>query len=154
MDPIAQTQVKPLTRGQRLQRALAGFVTVLLMGVSLPSGAAGHVEAEYADAVKSFRAGRTSDAFGRFIDLANRGDVDSARVALFLYSYGQPLFGKQWDASPQDVAYWASLVRNSGTSARSQPEFLPTVLSPSKPKMKRLARQPLPAVQTVAGRSD
>lgn len=115
------------------RRGLAGLVATLLLATSLPSAAIAPVEREYADAVKSFRAGRTAEAFGRFIDLANRGDVDAARIALFLHAYGAVLFDKQWDADQRDVAYWALLVRNSGNSARPLPEFQPTVLTPSKP---------------------
>src|SRR5262252_8735943 len=78
--------------------------------------------------LRSFRAGRLSDAFGRFVDLANRGDVDSARIALFLQSYGPVLYGKDWDAGPDNVAYWNMLIRNSGTSARPLPEYPATLL--------------------------
>lgn len=117
-----------------LRRRLAGFITMLLLAISLPSGAVAPVEREYADAVKSFRSGRTAEAFGRFIELANRGDVDAARIALFLHSYGAVLFNKQWEADPRDVAYWSLLIRNSGASARPLPEFPPTVLNPARPK--------------------
>ena len=124
----------PLQPEQRrgLRRRLAGFITMLLLAISLPSGAVAPVEREYAEADQSFRAGRGAEAFGRFSDLANRGDVDAARIALFLHSYGAVLFNKQWEADPRDVAYWNLLVRNSGTSARPQPEFQPTVLAPRK----------------------
>ena len=120
---------------QRRRELMAAFAAALLM-FSFPSGAASPVEREYEAAVKSFRTGRTSEAFGQFIDLANRGDVDSARIALFMHSYGAALYGKQWEAGPQEVAYWNTLVRNSGTSARPLPEFQPTVLTPrgSKPR--------------------
>lgn len=120
--------------GRRVRRTFAGFVTMLLLAVSLPSGAASPVEREYADAVKSFRTGRLSEAFGQFMAIANRGDVDAARVALFMHMYGPVLYGKQWDAGDQNVAYWTMLVRNSGTSARAMPEFKPTVLVPSRGK--------------------
>lgn len=119
---------------QRIRRTFAGFVTMLLLALSLPSGAASPVEREYADAVKSFRSGRLSEAFGQFMAIANRGDVDAARVALFMHMYGPVLYGKQWDAGDQNVAYWTMLVRNSGTSARAMPEFKPTVLVPSRAK--------------------
>lgn len=130
----------PRTRG--LRSAFAAAATVLLVAVSAPAGAGNLVEREYAEAVQTFRAGRTSEAFGRFMDLANRGDVDAARIALFMHQYGQPLYGKHWDAGPQNVAYWASLVRNSGTSARPTGEFAPTVLVPQKPKTGVAAAKP------------
>jgi hypothetical protein len=122
-----------LPKLRRAAVAVALFATI--GGWSLPSvasTAAGLAEREYADAVQSFRTGRTSVAFGQFLALAQRGDVDSARIALFLYSYGPVLYGKQWDVLPADVDYWNTLVRNSGTTARPMPEFAPTVLQPSK----------------------
>lgn len=117
---------------RRVRRTFAGFVTMLLLALSLPSGAASPVEREYAEAVKTFRNGRLSEAFGQFMAIANRGDVDAARVALFMHMYGPVLYGKQWDAGDQNVAYWTMLVRNSGSSARPMPEFQPTVLVPSR----------------------
>lgn len=125
------TNLNPTLR----RAALALALVATLAGWSAPaaaSPAAALAEREYADAVQSFRAGRTSVAFGQFMALAKRGDVDSARIALFLYSYGPVLYGKQWDVFPSDVDYWNTLVRNSGTSARAMPEFAPTVLQPSK----------------------
>ena len=115
----------------------AAALAATLMLIALPATAANPVEREYDAAVRSFRTGRLAEAFGQFMALANRGDVDSARVALFMHSYGPTLYGKQWDAGPENVAYWNTLVRNSGTSARPMPEFQPTVLTPSKgPKAK------------------
>ena len=117
-----------------LRRHAAAVLATALLACSLPTLAANPVEREYESAVRSFRAGRLSEAFGQFMDLANRGDVDSARVALFMHSYGPVLYGKDWDAGPQNVAYWNTLVRNSGTSARAMPDFPPTVLVPAKAK--------------------
>ena len=134
------------------RRSFGAVIAAMLMMFSMPSGAVSPVQREYDDAVRLFRTGRTSHAFGQFIDLANRGDVDSARIALFLHMYGPVLFGKQWDAGPPDVAYWTMLVRNSGTSARPMPDFAPTVLTPSKPKTPAAqARAPaVPALSNVA----
>lgn len=129
-DPDRAEQRRP-----GLRHGFAAFVAMLLLATSLPSGAAEHVEREYAQAVRSFKAGRTSEAYGQFFDLANRGDVDSARIALFMHLYGQQLFGKHWDALPVDVAYWQNLVRNSGSSGRPAPEFPPTVLTPKAPRV-------------------
>lgn len=133
-------------------RNFAAAIAAMLLMFSLPSGAASPVEREYEEAVQTFRVGRMSHAFGKFMDLANRGDVDSARIALFLHSYGPVLFGKQWDAGSQDVAYWATLVRNSGTTARPMPEFAPTVLNPGKGKVRPAPAKPrvMPDVSNVA----
>jgi hypothetical protein len=141
-----------LTKQTQRRRTFAAAIAAMLMMFSLPSGAANPTEREYDEAVRTFRAGRMSHAFGKFIDLANRGDVDSARIALFLHTYGPVLFGKQWDAGDQDVAYWTMLVRNSGTSARPLPEFAPTVLTPSKAKSRPAPAKPrsVPDLANVA----
>jgi hypothetical protein len=112
------------------------------MAASVPAGAAGIADIEYDNAVRSFRAGRTADAYGLFIDLANRGDPDAARIALFMYSYGATLYGSHWDANPPDVAYWNMLIRNSGTSARPASEFQPIAMKSQKSRQK--ARTPTP----------
>ena len=114
---------------------LAGLVAATILGFAAPAKAApgaSLVDQEYASAVQSFRAGRTSVAFGQFVEMANRGDVDAARIALFMHAYGPVLYGKQWDVLPKDVAYWSGLVRNSGTTARAMPDFPVTVLQPSR----------------------
>lgn len=139
---------EPQQSAPRARRSFAAFVAMLLLAVSLPSAAASPVEREYAAAVKSFRSGRLSEAFGQFMAIANRGDVDAARVALFMHMYGPVLYGKQWDAGDQNVAYWSMLVRNSGSSARPMPEFQPTVLVPSKPRP--APAKPRPRATTVA----
>jgi hypothetical protein len=132
--------------------ALVGLVAATVFGFSLPAVAAPGavlVDQEYATAVQSFRAGRTSVAFGQFIDMANRGDVDSARIALFLHAYGPVLYGKQWDVLPKDVAYWTGLVRNSGTTARAMPDFPVTVLQPARVRNATAATRPA-GVRNVA----
>jgi hypothetical protein len=142
-----------LQKTSTARRALLAALASTVLAFSMPSGATSLAEREYEQAVQAFRTGRLSEAFGRFVDLANRGDVDSARVALFMQSYGPVLYGKQWDAGPENVAYWSTLVRNSGTSARPMPEFQPTVLSPgkSKPRTTPLRTRATPEIANVAG---
>lgn len=138
-------QTRPGILGIARRTALAAAFVAVVGGWSTPSlagPAASLAEREYADAVQTFRAGRTSVAFGQFVDLAKRGDVDSARIALFLYSYGPVLYGKQWDVLPADVDYWNTLVRNSVTTARAMPEFPLTVLQPAKPRGAAAAARP------------
>jgi len=110
-----------------LCRRLAAFIMLLLLAASFPSGAASPAEREFAQAVQSFRSGRTAAAYGQFMALANRGDVDSARIALFMSNYGPLLYGRHWDVLPRDAEYWTLLVHNSGTSGRPAPEFQPLV---------------------------
>jgi hypothetical protein len=108
----------------------------LALGQALPAKAFENpTEREYSQAVHQFKAGRRSEAFGRFIALANRGDVDAARIALHLYTYGAELYGTQWDAAPGDIAYWNTLVRNSPSAGRPEPESKPFVAQPVKAKV-------------------
>ncbi|MEJ5990954.1 hypothetical protein WG902_13215 [Ramlibacter sp. PS3R-8] len=117
--------------------AMAVAFVAVVGGRSMPATAgpaATLAELEYAEAVQTFRAGRTSVAFGQFMALAKRGDVDSARITLFLHAYGPVLYGKQWDVMPSDLDQWNTLVRNSTTTARAMPDFPLTVMQPSKPR--------------------
>lgn len=139
MEPSNPPASAAAWRGDRLRLGLAGLLMFLLLGAggaSRASEASSLADREYEAAVKAFRGGRTSDAWGRFHDLANRGDPDAARIALFLHAYGPVLYGKHWDALAHDVAYWNSLVRNSGASARPVGEFQP----PGLPRPKAPAR--------------
>lgn len=126
------------------RRWAAPCAAVLLLAQALSAGASGLADREYAEAVRSFRSGRTADAFGRFIDLANRGDVDAARIALFMHSYGPTLYGTYWEAGAQDVEYWTSLVRNSPASTRRVAEFQPK-LYPDKRKPRLAVAKAKPA---------
>lgn len=137
-------------KATRMQRGALALAASLLLTLAGAAEAAAPVEREFEQAVRSFRAGRTSDAFGQFIELANRGDVDAARIALFMHTYGPVLYGKHWDAGSKDVAYWTSLVRNSGTSGRPLPEFQPTVLTPSKGKTRQAAPKARPAPELAS----
>jgi hypothetical protein len=145
-------KIQARTANPQWRAALAGVAAAMVLGCSLPAlaaPAASLVDQDYASAVQSFRAGRTSVAFGQFVEMANRGDVDAARIALFMHAYGAVLYGKQWDVLPKDVAYWSSLVRNSGTSARAMPEFPVTVLQPGKTRNVTAAAKPA-GVRNVA----
>lgn len=138
-------------KGKPIRRsAWAAAVATALLLSSLTALAGNLADREYDNAVRSFRAGRTSEAFGQFMGLANRGDVDSARIALFLHSYGPILYGKQWDASPQEVGYWRTLVASSGTSARPPQDFQPTVLTPGKGRQSAAALTKPRAVSEIA----
>lgn len=136
MDNADRNNPTPQDQGRK-KRTFAGFVTLLLLMVSFPSGAADFADREYDDAVRSFKIGRASEAFGKFIDLANRGDVDAARIALFMSQYDSVLFGKHWGASPAEIGYWTLLVKNSGSTARPQPEFMPSWLARDKAERPR-----------------
>ena len=65
----------------------------------------------HANAVGSFRQGRFSEAFGRFIALADAGHAPAAEMALWMYLHGPTVFGKDWDSSQEQLTAWAQLSR-------------------------------------------
>ena len=79
----------------------------------------------YEEAVSRFRAGDWADAYGRFMDLANKGDADAARISLFMLRYGPQLHGSYWHALPHEVRHWQRLA--SSRAGRKWPEFTPTL---------------------------
>ena len=77
----------------------------------------------YGQAVTQYQQGRWADAYGRFMALANEGDADAARTALFMYRYGPQLYNAHWDAMPVQVQRWERLAASS--QGRSTPVFQP-----------------------------
>ena len=80
---------------------------------------AGTAERLHANALESFRQGRFSEAYGRFIALASGGHAASARYALWMCEHGPALFDKDWDCSQDDVDDWA------GAAGVNAPRVLP-----------------------------
>jgi hypothetical protein len=60
----------------------------------------------FADAAEALRTGRHAEAYGRFVALADEGDVDAGRIALVMHRYGPEVFGSAWDASVEQLADW------------------------------------------------
>lgn len=60
----------------------------------------------FADAAESLRARRFAEAYGRFVALADEGNVDAGRIALVMHRFGTELFGSSWDASAEQLAEW------------------------------------------------
>lgn len=79
----------------------------------------------YDEAVSRFRSSDWADAYGRFMDLANKGDADAARITLFMLRYGPRLHGSYWHALPHEVRRWERLA--SSAAGRKSPEFVPAV---------------------------
>jgi hypothetical protein len=77
----------------------------------------------YDEAVAQYHNGRWADAYGRFMALANEGDADAARTALFMLRYGPQLYNSHWDAIPAEVSRWEKLAASS--QGRSSPTFQP-----------------------------
>jgi hypothetical protein len=60
----------------------------------------------FADAAESLRSGRYADAYGRFVRLADEGEVDAARMALVMHRLGPKVFGSAWDATVEQLIEW------------------------------------------------
>lgn len=63
----------------------------------------------HANAVASFQKARFSEAYGRFIALADAGHAPAAELALFMAQNGIALFGKDWDVTQEQLTDWAAL---------------------------------------------
>ncbi len=101
-----------------------------LLVAALPA-AARDSRNDFQDAIRQYKDGRLAEAFGRFVALANNGDADAARIALFMHRFGPPLYGRYWDLSPQEAESWTQLVRSEKgrvelpTQTRLVPERAP-----------------------------
>lgn len=90
-------------------RALGGLTAVA--SIAGPAEAqAWSVQQTHANAVASFQVGRFSEAYGRFISLADAGHPASASYALWMCEHGLELFGKDWDCTGEQLQDWAQLV--------------------------------------------
>ena len=65
----------------------------------------------HAEAVASFQKARFSEAYGRFISLADGGHAPAAELALWMYLNGPSLFGTDWDSSQDQLTAWAQLAK-------------------------------------------
>lgn len=136
---------------RQLRCALAVLVVAAGLAIASPAARANPavkaMEREFTEAVDQFKQGRRSLAFGKFIRLANRGDVDAARIALFMHAYGATLWGAHWEADREDLEYWTTLVKNSQTAGRPQPVFEPVQMV-QKSKIKQVRGTPVAVGRT------
>ncbi len=98
----------------RFTTPLAWMPAVLLVLACQAPGAAAQprlVDRLHDNAVASFREARFSEAYGRFISLADAGHAPAAEHALWMYRNGPSLFGKDWDISQEQLTAWAQLAR-------------------------------------------
>lgn len=77
----------------------------------------------YDEAVAQYQQGHWANAYGQFMALANAGDADAARTALFMLRYGPQLYKAHWDAMPSEVQRWERLALSP--QGRSTPVFQP-----------------------------
>ncbi len=96
-----------------LQAAPPAAATGLIAGPVVARGSMPQAVAAptFAEASRLFRSGRHAAAYGRFVTLANEGDMHAARVALVMHRFGPTLFGSDWDATTEELAEWSRLAR-------------------------------------------
>lgn len=66
---------------------------------------------EFSQALDDYKDGKRTAAYGQFARLADRGDAESARMALILLRHGQKLHGTAWGASQPQIDHWMKLAR-------------------------------------------
>ncbi len=106
MTPMRRSQTPP-PRRTALAWTLRGAVAALLTSAAAFATAAPAAQL-HALAVDAFRAGRFPEAYGRFVRLADQGDAEAARLALWMYRRGPTLFGREWDATPEQLERWSA----------------------------------------------
>lgn len=86
-------------------------VSVNLVAAPAPEAAA---SSGMSEALQLYREGRYSPAYGRFLKLADAGDVDAARIALMMLRHGPELYQTEWTAAPSQIAAWERMIGNAG----------------------------------------
>lgn len=79
--------------------------------------------ATYTFALDSFRAHRYAAAYGRFARLADGGHAPSAQIALMMFRNGPALFGHNWDATPEQLQRWKTLVQEAERGRGADAEY-------------------------------
>jgi hypothetical protein len=84
-----------------LRRLARSLPLVFACLACLPAVAA---DQDFDGALQSYRSGRLSDAYGRFLALARKGDPDAARIILFMGQYGGMLHNAMWELTEDEAA--------------------------------------------------
>jgi len=97
-----------------VRRLLVCAAAVLAMAASAAAAASPGAAADaswadraHAQAVQLLHGGRPAEAYGRFVELANAGHPDSARMALTMCLHGLRLYGRDWDCASHEMEEWA-----------------------------------------------
>lgn len=67
------------------------------------------IDPAFTHAVTHYRQGRWSGAYGRFAQLADQGNAEAARIALFMLRNGEQLYRSGWGASQDQIDSWIAL---------------------------------------------
>ena len=97
-----------IVSAQRFEAAPARptLSTTALTTIPPPALPGVEIAPTFASAAESLRTGRYADAYGRFVQLADEGDIDAGRIALVMHRFGPKVFGSTWDATVEQVADW------------------------------------------------
>lgn len=66
-------------------------------------------DATFKQAMEQHKLGNWSHAYGRFSALADGGDAEAARIALFMLRHGSDMYGLEWGASQPQIDQWTKL---------------------------------------------
>lgn len=85
-------------------------VAIVLASIAFGGGSAAAAPTPtFEDAMQHYQDGRWSAAYGRFAALADRGDTESARIALLMLRHGERLYGSEWSATQEQFRRWSVL---------------------------------------------
>ena len=115
MTPSATFRFRLQTSAAAALLATVFVASLVTLFVAWPRRATSEVvpAPTFAEASRLFRAGRYAAAYGRFVTMANEGDMHAARVALVMHRFGPTLFGSDWDATTEELAEWSRLARSA-----------------------------------------
>ncbi len=94
---------------KHLGRASRAAAIVLASIAAGGSPAAAAPAPTFDEAMQHYQDGRWAAAYGRFAALADRGDAESARIALLMLRHGERLFGSKWSATQEQIKHWVAL---------------------------------------------
>ncbi len=60
-------------------------------------------------AMEQHKLGNWSHSYGRFAALADAGNAEAARIALFMLRHGSDMYGLEWGASQPQIEQWTKL---------------------------------------------
>lgn len=63
-------------------------------------------DARFAEALRLYQGSRWSEAYMRFVALADGGHQEAARIAMVMLRHGREMHKARWTAAPSQVAQW------------------------------------------------
>lgn len=67
-------------------------------------------QAQFGAALAAFRSRHYAGAYRQFVELADQGHAEAARIAWQMYRWGPALYGARWHASEPQLRAWSALV--------------------------------------------